>query len=356
MRSPPIRAVAAAAVLSTGCASIVEYADTSWVSVTGNLAGVPSECGNMSFLSARPDRDELIAGIALRGLYASTSATASWSALGTGTGSAQIINRASSITYDPAHPSTFWESGIYNGAGVYRTDDDGATFLQLGDVGHFDLLSIDLGDPARRTMLAGGHEAGRRLLRSADGGNTWTDLGPLFPDTAGDTSYPYVVDAQTHLVGSNHGTGSGVFRSTNGGASWAQVFNGPIRAKPLAATDGTLYWTLDNDSGLIRSTDQGAHWTVAAGGNTLTTTSGPALIELPDARLASVGRGYVVVSRDRGSSWQRVGSPLPYVPVGMVYSRFRKSFYIWRFDCTAATSQPVAQEAIMSLPFDWQTQ
>lgn len=356
MRSTPLHAVAAVAAMSMGCSSIVEYSGTSWVSVTGNLAGMASECGNMSFLSSRPDSDALIAGIALRGLWVSASATAPWSALGTGPGSAVIINRPSSIVYDPAHPATFWESGIYNGAGVYRTDDDGVTFTQLGSVGHFDLLSVDLSDPSRRTLLAGGHEAGRRLLRSLDGGNGWVDLGPQLPAAAGDTSYPLVLDAQTYLVGSNRGTGSGVFRSTDGGNTWTTVYGAPIRAKPLVGSDAAIYWILDNDSGLIRSTDGGAHFTLAAGGGALATTSGPALLELPDGRLAALGQGYVVVSRDHGSSWQRVGSPLPYLPVGMVYSRFRKSFYVWRFDCAATAVQPVPAEAIMSLPFDWQAQ
>jgi hypothetical protein len=38
----------------------------------------------------------------------------------------------------------------------------------------------------------------------------------------------------------------------------------------------------------------------------------------------------------------------------MVYSRFRKFFYVWRFDCSPAASQPVSSDAIMSLSFDWQ--
>src|SRR5215510_14970547 len=95
-----------------------------WTNATANLAGLNSECGNMSFLSARPDRDMLIAGIALKGLWAMNAGATSWTQLGQGAGSAVITNRPSSITYDAAHPDTFWESGLYNGAGAYRTDDN----------------------------------------------------------------------------------------------------------------------------------------------------------------------------------------------------------------------------------------
>ena len=354
MRSTPLRAVAAAAVLSMGCSSIVEYEDNGWSSVTANLSGLASECGNMSFVSARPDRDSLTAGVALRGLWSAASATAAWSPAGTGSGSAVIINRPSSIVYDPDHPSTWWESGIYNGAGVYRTDDDGATFIQLGSAAHLDLVSVDLSDPARRTLLAGGHESGQKLLQSLDGGNTWVDLGPHLPATAGDTAWPLVQDAQTYLVGSNNGTSSGVFRSIDGGTNWTMVYKGAVRARPLVGSDLSLYWILDRDAGMIRSTDHGANWTAVAGPGTLSTTSGPSLVELPDGRLAAPGGGFVLISGDHGSNWGRSGSPLPYSPVGMVYSRFRKAFYVWRFDCSPAASQPVSQDAIMSLSFDWQ--
>src|SRR5262245_46519918 len=42
-----------------------------WVNVTSDLAGVDSECGNMSLIVAKPDEDFLIAGVALQGLYTS---------------------------------------------------------------------------------------------------------------------------------------------------------------------------------------------------------------------------------------------------------------------------------------------
>src|SRR5579859_5959557 len=60
---------------------------TPWVAATANLAGLPSECGNMSLMSARPDRDMLIAGVAQQGLWASQNGSAAWTRLGQGTGS-----------------------------------------------------------------------------------------------------------------------------------------------------------------------------------------------------------------------------------------------------------------------------
>ncbi len=345
----------AAATCSIGCASIVEYADATWVNATANLAGMPSECGNLSFLSSRSDRDVLIAGVALQGLWGSSKATGDWSAMGRSAGSATIVNRASSIVYDPDHAETFWESGLYNGGGVYRTDDDGATFHQLGTDSHFEMVSVDLSDPARRTLLAGGHEAGRRLLLSVDAGSSWNDIGLRFPESAGDTSFPLVLDSSTYLVGTARGTASGIFRSEDGGNTWTRVFDAPVRARPLLASDGAIYWTLDNYQGLARSTDHGRQWALSTGHGVLSTTASGSLLELPDGRFAALGGGYVVISGDHASSWKRFGSPLPYSPSGLVYSTFRKAFYVWHFGC-GAPPDPVPSDAILALAFDWVTQ
>ena len=114
-----------------------------WVNVTSNLAGMASECGNMTYVSSKPSEDLVIAGVARQGLWASSDGGTSWHRLGTGAGSARIVNRTGSIVYDPAHPNVFWESGIYNSNGVYRSDDDGTTFSALGTIGHIDSVSVD---------------------------------------------------------------------------------------------------------------------------------------------------------------------------------------------------------------------
>src|SRR4029077_17037716 len=122
-----------------------------------------------------------------------------------GGGSTTITNRASSITFDPAHPGAFWESGTYGeGGAVYETLNKGATFAQLGSATGLgntsDDVSIDLTDPSRRTMLAVGHE-GSYLYRSLNGGATWVDLASSLPTGAGWTVAPVAVDAGTYLVG-----------------------------------------------------------------------------------------------------------------------------------------------------------
>src|SRR4051812_44663415 len=163
-----------------------------WVNVTGNLAGMPSECGNLTMLSASSSSDRVIAGVAQKGLWSNTTGS-TWTQLGTGAGSATITNRPSWISYDPANANVFWESGIYNGGGVYKTTDNGATFRQLGTIGHIDFMSVDFTDPNRQTLLAGGHEQGRTVYRSGDGGQTWTNVGANMPPNTNFSTSPQVI-------------------------------------------------------------------------------------------------------------------------------------------------------------------
>jgi photosystem II stability/assembly factor-like uncharacterized protein len=323
-----------------------------WVSVTSNLAGMVSECGNMSHLSAKPDEDMLIAGIALKGLWASVDGGESWHPLGMGAGSAAITNRTSSIVYDPQNPARYWESGLYNEGGVYTTTDDGNTLVPVGDVRHSDLVTIDFADPARKTLLAGGHEQAKTLNRTSDGGATWTNVGVNLPDKTACT-FPLLIDAQTHLVGcTGYQDGPDViFRTTDGGANWLQVSTLGGYAAPLRASDHSIYWAIPQNKGVARSTDDGQTWTSLAGSNVVRSAHP---IELPDGRLVGVGSS-LMISADHGASWRPISAQLPYGDaVGVVYSTFRKAFYVWHFSCGAGA--PVPTDAIMQYSFDYQTQ
>jgi photosystem II stability/assembly factor-like uncharacterized protein len=303
-----------------------------WVNVTANLAGLPSECGNMCLLSAVPGQDRIIAGIAKRGLWQTTDGGATWTALGQGANSDAIINRPSQIVYDPKNANAFWESGIYNSFGIYRTSDGGQTFQHLGSATHNDYVSVDFADPQRRTLLAGGHEQSRAVWKSVDGGQTWTNVGTTLPEGTKHTTHPLLLDAATYLVnasGWGKGTG-GVFRTSNGGATWTQVSALEANGAPLLASDKSIYWPIAYGRGIIRSTDQGQTWTQVCGAGVL---KGSEVVELPDRRLAAVGGKGLKVSADQGATWTSVGEPTPVQPAGVIYAPARQSFFIWNWDC-----------------------
>jgi hypothetical protein len=278
--------------------------------------------------------------VALKGLWANSTGT-TWSQLGSGAGSDTIINRPLWIAYDPVHAGTFWESGIYNGGGVYKTTDNGSTFHQLGSISHNDYVSVDFGDPNRQTLLAGGHEQAQTVYRSTNGGQTWTNSGVTIPPNTKFSTDPVVIDAQTYVVnlsGYANAT-AGIARTTNGGASWQLVSTlEPYDGPPLVTSSGAIYWS--SGGSLIKSTDAGLTWS-QVGSNLRQLRP----IEMPDGRLVSAGATTLVISADGGSTWSPLGPALPYAPVGVTYSASRNAFFIWHWDCGGV----VLPDAIMRL-------
>ncbi len=326
-----------------------------WVNATGNLANLASECGNLGLVSAQPCSNRVIAGVALKGLWETVDGGKTWTELGQGAGSATITNRISAIVYDPQDPKTFWESGIYNGPGVYKTTDSGTTFEALGDVVHCDSVSVDLSDPERKTLIAGGHETSANLYKSVDGGENWTNIAAGLPG-GGYCTATQVIDAMNFLVACTNGT---IQRTATAGSAWAPALGSTGGVfQPLLASDGTLYWPGAN-GGVSKSTDQGQSFTTVA-----TPAVAPGLVapaqfaELPDGRIAIIGTDHILLSDDRGGSWTPIGEAMPYPgggydgARGLAYSAQTKTFFIWRWDCTAA----VPADAIMSMGFDWEAQ
>jgi photosystem II stability/assembly factor-like uncharacterized protein len=332
-----------------------------WFSATGSLTGLGTICGTVTYVSSRPDTDVLIAGVVQQGLWASTNGGMIWSRLGTGAGSATVMNGTAQIVYDPRNPATFWEAGSYFGPGVFRTDNGGATFVALGDARHNDSISVDFTDPARRTLLVGVHETAQAVYRSTDGGATWTNVGTNLPASAGSCTEALVLDAQTHLVGCWQWDGSGgIWRTTDGGQHWSRVeASTGVGGHALVMPDGAIYWARRDTSGLLKSTDQGRTWTAIDGrGNFGALTGMLAPIALPGGQIAVLGPRGVVVSRDGGSTWRVVTPPVPArangMPLtGLGYSPHRRVFYASSMTCGNG-SIPVPADSIMGFAYDYE--
>jgi photosystem II stability/assembly factor-like uncharacterized protein len=178
------------------------------------------------------------------------------------------------------------------GGGIWKTTDAGASWLPISDgqlqTGSVGALAVAVSDP--NVIYAGMGEAcirgnasnGDGVYKSVDAGKTWRNVGlkdsyhigavvvhPKNPDLV-------YVAALGHLWGPN--AERGVYRSTDGGATWKQVLTrGPEAGASDLAMDPTnprvLYaafwnvsrkpWRLDSGgpgSGLWKSTDGGDTW------------------------------------------------------------------------------------------------
>jgi hypothetical protein len=166
------------------------------------------------------------------------------------------------------------------------------------------------------------------------------------PEIAHFSSLPLVVDAKIHLLGScGWGDGEcGIWRTTDGGESWALASDLAAQAAPLWASDGTIYWPIGSNGGIAASSDQGQSFVEASSEGIVTATP----IELPDGRLVAVGNDHLMISADGAQHWSPIGEALPFAPSGVTYSALTKTFFVWHWDC----GDVVLPDAIMRAGFD----
>ena len=178
-------------------------------------------------------------------------------------------------------------SNIMQGDGVYRSSDAGKTWKHVGlaETQAISRIRIDPTDPDMVYVAAFGHPFGpnpqRGIFRSRDAGKTWERVlyrndhsGAI--DLCLDPAKPQVLFAtmwdayRTPWTLSSGGPGSGIFKSVDGGSTWAELTRNPglprgVLGKISIAVSGAdsnrVYALVEaEDGGLFQSNDAGATW------------------------------------------------------------------------------------------------
>lgn len=280
-------------------------------SVNGSCAWLPVEAGHLAFyMAAAPHVDRVyMFDKDQKQLYVSSNDGGMWTALAKSTVDGKAFDALLlKIIFDPADATdnTFWAGGIYGASGVYYTKDGGKTVTSTCFT-HTQTTSVDLTDPERKTILATDH--GGAFFMSVDGGKTCTPmLGKLqAADSAvSRVNVPYIVDTKTFIVGTGgYGGTDGIFRSTDGGNTWAKVGAQAPSQNLVVGPDGSFFYSLVWNRGLLRSSDKGLTWASTIGYGTL--ESGMESVTstfIGDGRLAHVkmltksGNQQLVISSD----------------------------------------------------------
>ncbi len=178
-------------------------------------------------------------------------------------------------------------SNVAEGDGVYRSTDAGATWTHLGlaETRHISRVRVHPHDPDRVYVAAFGHAFGpndeRGVYRSRDGGRTWDlvlhrDRDTGAADLAMDPHNPRVLYASMWQARrqpwtlTSGGPGSGLWRSADGGETWTDLSTRPGFPKgPLGrigvcvspARRGRIWAIVEAGEGaVLRSDDGGEHW------------------------------------------------------------------------------------------------
>jgi hypothetical protein len=193
--------------------------------------------------------------------------------------------RINSIAIDPTNTNVIYLAAATGG--VWKSTDGGASWVAKTDAQCSLAMGSVVLDPANpQIVYAGTGEQnfsadsfyGCGVLRSSDGGNTWTRLGGGIFSTAtgGATIARVIVDPSGagSLTASKvfAATSFGLYRSVDSGQTWTNTLNGivtdlamdPVNSSILYASVGATFGTAEN--GIYKSTNNGVTWTKLAGG------------------------------------------------------------------------------------------
>jgi photosystem II stability/assembly factor-like uncharacterized protein len=178
---------------------------------------------------------------------------------------------------------------LSTGDGVYKSSDGGKTWHNVGlrDGQQISAMIVDPKDADRVFVAVLGHPYGpnkeRGVYRTTDGGKTWKQVLARDENTGAvaltfepgqpQTIYAVLWEARQGPWenGSWQGSGSGLYKSTDGGSKWTQLTKGLPTAEQKPGRIGTcvapgdvkrLYALVDarEGRGLYRSGDAGENW------------------------------------------------------------------------------------------------
>ena len=269
--------------------------------------------------------------------------------LGQTPGRMPVSGRVVAIAADPTDARTIYVAAA--GGGVWKTTDGGTKWRPLTDDQETLFMGALAVAPSNPNVIyAGTGEAdysgdsfyGRGILKSTDGGNSWTLQGRgqfdrmAFTKIAVDPTNPnvaYAAVGEFFATFNNVQGVSGLFKTTDGGANWINTTGGISTSGHYSdvvidpASPSTVYVAVgsafgDSTNGVYKSTDGGNTWAAAGdfpgGGNAGVIRLGISAADsktvyatISDTR--TFGLNQIVKSTDGGAKWTATTKPVNYL-------------------------------------------
>jgi photosystem II stability/assembly factor-like uncharacterized protein len=177
-----------------------------------------------------------------------------------------VPGRSRGIAIDPNNTNRWFVGTV--GGGVWLTENGGTTWESLTDfkIPNLSTSTIVMSQTDSNILYVGTGEpfgnlgaiGGSGVFKTTDGGATWQSLTATaaFGDVGRIIINP--ADDQNVLIA----TSSGIYRTIDGGTVWVQTFNSSGRVQDLDAdpSNFNIQYGSVNGSGLVKSTDAGITW------------------------------------------------------------------------------------------------
>jgi hypothetical protein len=262
----------------------------------------------------------------------SRSASGDWIFKGPSTtpGGYNGLGRINCIAFHPTNANTFWvgtpAGGLWkttNGGSTWTTTTDNLPVLGVSDIAvdptnpNTMYIATGDGDAALSLTALGATTAGDTksigVLKSTDGGNTWSQTGLNWSVTSAKLIRRLIINPNNPQI-LLAATSDGVYRTINGGTTWSNVMSGYFMDLEFKPGDPSIVYaasfkTQTTNASIYRSTNSGANWTgivaypIVSRINIAVTANWPDLVDAVCVNESDEGLAGLIFSDNSGASF-----------------------------------------------------
>lgn len=257
--------------------------------------------GGCSGVVANRLNGDIVIKVVGQGLWRSSDQGANWKRIDGNTVSGRD-ETGWATTVDQDNPKRMASFSLDGLAGWTTNGTEWKSFTNNGR--NWDFGSIDWTTPAPQTILAAKHETTPlgEVDLSTNAGATWKKLSISLAGKPNAISMLGVMDATTFV----YCNGNGIHRSTDSGTTWTQVSAANPQTRIPVLFKGVHY--LGGTNGLLVSKDKGATW--QSQGSPVNVWLGP-FFGVDEKQIAVAGNDGLHITRDAGKTWARVAALKP---------------------------------------------